>query len=110
MPHSQLTAEDAQYLHEAQSSVTFISSPAGTEFSAFLSSLEDEALRAIKDCADYREATELVIRYQQRSHVVSRIRAYFDSQRERIAAVNAISREEESSNVYDPYADPDFNA
>ena len=58
----------------------FAESPAGRDFLEQLSKLEHSALNAIVDCADYRESTELVIRYQQRRAVAEWLRNHMQSQ------------------------------
>lgn len=64
----------------AESWKAFAGSSAGADFLNNLSELESQALRAIQDCADYRESTELLMRYQQRRHVCSQLRKYMAAQ------------------------------
>lgn len=62
----------------AFSTKTFIESRAGQELMQVIQLATESALTAIQECTDYRESTELVIRYQQRFAMAELIRQHIE--------------------------------
>ena len=74
-----LTTDELQSRSLALAWKAFSESLAGREFMDILREMEDSALHAIQNCTDYRESTDLVIRYQQRKGVVDQLRRHIQS-------------------------------
>lgn len=86
----------------AQSYKAFSESPAGRDLVEYLDLMVDSALNAIRDCTDYRQAADLVVRYQQREGVARELKS-------RIRNFNAVleSWEEENKTNGNPDDYPD---